>query len=70
MQRYLRLFFVFSVALLSGAAFAEGDTPTLTSGISFDGVLAQITTVAIALAAFYVGRKGIYLVLDMLRSKN
>ena len=69
MQRYLNVFLAFSVMLLSGTALAD-DPPSLVSGISFGSVLTQITTVAIALAAFYVGRKGIYMVLDMLRSKG
>lgn len=46
------------------------DFTTITAAVDFADVIAAIAGIGAVLAGFYVARKGLYLVLGMLRSRG
>lgn len=58
-------------SLLSTGAYATGGTfDSITGAVDLSEVQAAIMAIGAVLASFYVARKGLYLVLSMLRSKG
>lgn len=63
-----------TAAVMSSNAFSQtapvDPIATLTDGLAFDTILVGIAAVAGALSVIYVGRKGIFMVLDILKTRS
>jgi hypothetical protein len=60
----------FALVLSFSAAAAEAVYTSLTGAVTFVNVIAALLAIGAVLAALYVARKGVYLVLGMLKTKG
>jgi hypothetical protein len=68
----MKVLFVAIVALLfSVSSFAsQADFTSLTGAVTFSNVITALLAIGAIMAALYVARKGVYLILGMLKSKG
>jgi hypothetical protein len=57
-------------SLTASANTTQADFTSLTNAVTFSNVVTALLAIGAILAALYVARKGVYLVLGMLKSKG
>ena len=67
MLSFFKLALFAMLSVLSGASFATGGVGDIATGISFTDVSTALVTIATAVAAVLVVRKGAKLILGMIR---